>query len=244
MPAGGKLTIETANVVLDEAYAAHHLEVEPGEYVLLAVSDTGTGMSDEVKAHLFEPFFTTKEEGKGTGLGLATVFGIVKQNKGHVWVYSEPGQGTTFKIYLPRVSEDAARPVQPLTLSAARGSETVLLVEDETVVRELVGDILAAQGYRVLVAQDGVQALQVGKDHEGPIHLLVTDVVMPRLSGKALADQLRSGRPEVRVLYTSGYTDNAIARHGVLDEGVHFLSKPFELEALARKVRDVLDATW
>jgi PAS domain S-box-containing protein len=242
MPMGGKLTIETANVVLDEAYATHHLEVEPGEYVLLAVSDTGTGMSDEVKVHLFEPFFTTKEKGKGTGLGLATVFGIVKQNKGHVWVYSEPGQGTTFKIYLPRVSEDAAKPVQPLLQSAAaRGSETVLLVEDETVVRELVRDILAAQGYRVLAAQDGVEALQVAGEHEGPIHLLVTDVVMPRLSGKALADQLRSGRPEMRVLYTSGYTDDAIVHHGVLDEGVAFLSKPFELEALAHKVRDVLD---
>ncbi|MBU0704055.1 MAG: PAS domain S-box protein, partial [Chloroflexi bacterium] len=244
MPGGGKLTIETANVVLDEEYAAHHLEVEPGEYILLAVSDTGTGMSDDVKAHLFEPFFTTKEKGKGTGLGLATVFGIVKQNKGHVWVYSEPGQGTSFKIYLPCASEGAAKPVQPLPpLAAARGSETVLLVEDETVVRELVRDILAAQGYRVLAARDGVEALQVAGEHEGPIHLLVTDVVMPRLSGKALADQLRSSRPEMRVLYTSGYTDNAIAHHGVLDEGVHFLSKPFELEALARKVRDVLDGS-
>jgi two-component system cell cycle sensor histidine kinase/response regulator CckA len=260
MPGGGKLTIETANVTLDAAYAAHHLEVEPGEYVLLAVSDNGVGMTAEIKARIFEPFFTTKEKGKGTGLGLATVFGIVKQNQGHVWVYSEPDQGTTFKIYLPRagmpragmpragiphVSEDARTPSHLPTRGAAptaRGSETLLLVEDESGVRELVRDILAAQGYRVLAAQDGVEALQVAGKHEGPIHLLVTDVVMPRLSGRALADQLRSGRPEMRVLFTSGYTDNAIVRHGVLEEGVHFLSKPFELETLARKVQEVLDA--
>jgi PAS domain S-box-containing protein len=249
MPTSGKLTIETANVVLDAAYAAAHLEVEPGEYVLLAVSDTGTGMSDEVKAHLFEPFFTTKERGRGTGLGLATVFGIVKQNRGHVWVYSEVGQGTTFKIYLPRagmprVVGGAQTPSDRPTEAAAppaRGSETLLLVEDETGVRELTKDILLAQGYRVLVAQDGVEALQVAQEHEGPIHLLITDMVMPRLGGRELADQLRSSRPKMRVLYTSGYTDNAIVHHGVLDEGVVFLSKPFELEALAHKVRDVLD---
>jgi two-component system cell cycle sensor histidine kinase/response regulator CckA len=217
--------------------------------VLLAVSDTGVGMDEEVKAHLFEPFFTTKEKGKGTGLGLATVFGIVKQNQGHIWVYSEPGRGTTFKIYLPRagmprVVEGAQTPSDRPTEAAAppvRGSETLLLVEDESEVRELVRDILLAQGYRVLAAQDGVEALQVAQEHEGPIHLLITDVVMPRMSGKALADQLRSSRPEMRVLFTSGYTDNAIVHHGVLDEGVHFLSKPFELEALARKVREVLE---
>jgi PAS domain S-box-containing protein len=246
MPDGGKLTIETANVVLDRAYAAHHLDVEPGEYVLLAVSDTGTGMSAEVKTRLFEPFFTTKEKGKGTGLGLATVFGIVKQNRGHIWVYSEPGRGTTFKIYLPRVVEGAQTPSDRPTeaaVPAARGSETLLLVEDETEVRELVRYILAAQGYRVLAAEDGVDALQVAQDHEGPIHLLITDVVMPRLSGKALADQLRSSRPKMRVLFTSGYTDNAIVHHGVLDEDVHFLSKPFELEALVRRVREVLDGS-
>jgi two-component system cell cycle sensor histidine kinase/response regulator CckA len=244
MPTGGKLTIETVNVVLDEAYAARHPEVEPGEYVMLAASDTGTGMSDEVKAHIFEPFFTTKEKGKGTGLGLATVFGIVKQNGGHIWVYSEPGQGTSFKIYLPHVAEGARSPSDLPTdgvAPSARGSETLLLVEDETGIRELVGDVLADQGYRILVAQDGVEALHLAREHEGPIHLLLTDVIMPRMSGKALADQLRSSHPEMSVVYTSGYTDDAIVHHGVLDKGTHFLSKPFELEALARKVRDVLD---
>jgi two-component system cell cycle sensor histidine kinase/response regulator CckA len=246
MPTGGKLTIETANVVLDAAYAVHHLEVEPGEYVLLAVSDTGTGMSDEVKARIFEPFFTTKEKGKGTGLGLATVFGIVKQNEGNIWVYSEPGRGTTFKIYLPKgKAEPEAKIKDELSISTSTlplpSTSTLLVVEDETEVRELVRDILLAQGYRVLAAQDGMEALQVAQEHEGPIHLLITDVVMPRLSGKALADELRSSRPQMGVLYTSGYTDNAIVHHGVLDEGVHFLSKPFELEALARKVREVLE---
>jgi len=244
MPDGGKLTIETANVVLDEAYAARHVEAEPGEYILLTVSDNGVGMSDKVKPRIFEPFFTTKEEGKGTGLGLATVFGIVKQNRGHIRVYSEPGEGTTFKIFLPHVSETSPVPSTQSTGDAApsRGSETLLLVEDEPPVRELTRDILIAQGYRVLTAMDGEGALQVAKGYEGPIHLLLADVVMPRLSGRALADQLRSSRPEMRVLFISGYTDDAIVHHGVLAEGTNFLSKPFGLEALARKVRSVLDA--
>ncbi len=243
MPSGGKLTIEMANVVLDEAYAATHLEVEPGEYVLLAVRDTGMGMDEEVKACLFEPFFTTKEKGQGTGLGLATVFGIVKQNGGHIWVYSEVGQGTTFKIYLPRVAGGLPAPARPPQQpAAARGAETLLLVEDEPLVRTMTRDILLDLGYRVLTAGDGVEALQVAEAHQGLIHLLLTDVVMPRMNGKELADRLRSSRPEMRVLYTSGYTDNSVAHHGVLAEGTHLLSKPFEVEALARKVREVLDA--
>jgi PAS domain S-box-containing protein len=244
MPSGGRLIMETANVILDESYADRHLEVEPGEYVLLTVSDDGEGMSEGIQAHIFEPFFTTKEKGKGTGLGLATVFGIVKQSGGHIRVYSEVGVGTTFKIYLPRVLADAGA---TSTLSAthaapaARGSETLLLVEDESGLRDLVRDILSVEGYRVLTAPDGVEALQIAGGHEGPIHILVTDVVMPHMSGKELADRLGSTRPEMRVLFTSGYTDDAIAHHGVLAEGVHFLSKPFEMEALIRKVRDVLD---
>jgi PAS domain S-box-containing protein len=242
MPSGGRLTLETADVTLDAAYAAHHLEAQPGEYVLLTVSDTGVGISEEVKAHLFEPFFTTKERGKGTGLGLATVFGIVKQNGGHIEVFGEVGQGTTFKIYLPRVSEGVPAPAPPVSQPAARGSETLLLVEDEPLLQEIVCDTLQGQGYQVLTAHDGLEGLRVAEAHEGPIHLLLTDVVMPRLSGRALADQLQTSHPAMRVLFTSGYTDNAIVHHGVLAEGVHFLSKPFDLEALAKKVRDVLDA--
>jgi signal transduction histidine kinase/DNA-binding response OmpR family regulator len=244
LPDGGKLTIETANVFLDEAYAARYAEVEPGEYALLAVSDNGVGMSDEVKSRIFEPFFTTKERGKGTGLGLSTVFGIVKQNGGHIGVYSELGLGTTFRIYLPHVSEDrrAAPRLSDGEALLAPGSETLLLVEDEAAVQELTREVLAAQGYQVLSAMHGEEALQVAKAHEGPIHLLVTDVVMPRMSGRALADLLCSCRPEMRVLFVSGYTDDAIVHHGVLAEGIHFLSKPFGTEALVQKVRAVLDA--
>ncbi len=247
MPNGGKLTLETTNIVLDAAYAAHHLGVEPGEYVLLAISDTGVGMSAEVKAHLFEPFFTTKERGKGTGLGLASVFGIVKQNQGHISVYSEVGQGTTFKIYLPRSEARAQAKVEaeigdltiahPLTLDF---TPTILLVEDEVQVREITREVLTAQGYQVLTAQDGAEAIQIAQNHAGPIHLLLTDVVMPHLSGRELANQLRSIRPDMQVLFSSGYTDNAIVHHGVLDKDVHFLSKPFNAETLMRKVQEVL----
>jgi CheY-like chemotaxis protein len=229
-------------VDLDEGYGKAHVNVPPGRYVLLAVSDTGHGMTPEVKAHLFEPFFTTKEKGRGSGLGLATVYGIVKQSGGHVQVYSEPGVGTTFKIYLPRV--EPARPVAPSSLPAAlpRGSETILLVEDEDAVRAITCHILRAGGYTVLEAADGDAARRACAEHGGPIHLLVSDVVMPGVGGRELAEQLLALHPEMKVLYLSGYTDDAIVRHGILQESVNFLQKPFSSGVLAHKVREVLDA--
>jgi PAS domain S-box-containing protein len=243
MPNGGHLTIETANALLDEDYTARHLDVSPGEYAVLAVSDNGLGMSKEVKTHLFEPFFTTKEAGKGTGLGLATVYGIVEQSGGTIWVYSEAGHGTTFKIYLPR----AEGAVAPLTRSdrageLPRGMETVLLVEDDPAVRDLMARVLRQQGYAVLEAADGQEALRLARQHGGKIHLLLTDVVMPGLSGMALARQLAPLQPGMELLFMSGYADNAVVQHSMLDAGVAFLQKPFSSLALARKVRQVLDA--
>jgi CheY-like chemotaxis protein len=251
MPGGGTLTIETANVILDDAHAATHVEAQPGEYVRLTVSDTGVGMDDEVQARIFEPFFTTKERGQGTGLGLATVFGIVRQNGGHVEVHSEIGQGTTFELYLPRTSGPtfetlrAVDRLEPRMANIERrqhGTETVLLVEDDAPVRDLAVCVLESRGYRVLAAGDGLQALQFGKQHDGAIHLLLADVVLPHMSGRELAEQLRSARPEMRALYMSGYTDDAIVQHGVLAPGVVFLPKPFTSEDLTQMVRDVLDA--
>ncbi len=243
MPKGGRLTIETANVELDEAYARNHVAVTPGQYVMLAVSDTGQGMDAQTQARIFEPFFTTKEKGKGTGLGLATVYGIVKQSGGNIWVYSEPGQGAAFKVYLPRVQE-AVTGAEPAPAHAAhpRGTETVLLVEDEVSLRSMIRGVLESNGYRVLDARNGEDALVVSQQHRGPIHLLLTDVVMPQMGGRDLADHLAPLYREMKVLYMSGYTDDAIVHHGVLNPGTAFLQKPFTPAALARKVREVLDA--
>ena len=242
MPGGGHLTIETANADFDEAYAAVHPPTRPGRFVMIAVSDSGVGMDRETLKHVFEPFFTTKAPQEGTGLGLATVYGIVKQSGGYVWAYSEPGRGTTFKIYLPRVEEtpDAAD-AAPLTLSAAGGHETVLVVEDTEDLREMVRETLEERGYRVLVAADGETAVAVADAHPGPIHLVLSDVVMPRMGGPELARRMADMRPEARVLFMSGYSNDAVSRQGVLGSGVSLLEKPFTAQALARAVREALD---
>jgi PAS domain S-box-containing protein len=243
MPKGGKLTIETANVELDADYAARHATVVPGHYVMLAVGDTGTGMDEATQKRIFEPFFTTKEAGRGTGLGLSTVYGIVKQSGGSIWVYSELGRGTTFKIYLPAVDAPAeglgraAAPAKDLS-----GTETVLLVDDDEQLLHLAERALAARGYTVLAADRGATALDIARRHQGSIHALLTDVTIPDMDGRALAAALRAERPEMRLLYMSGYADQAIVHHGVLDADVAYLPKPFTTEAIARRVREVLDA--
>ncbi len=241
MPQGGTLTIETANVELDETYARRHPGANAGRFVMLAVSDTGHGMDAAVKARIFEPFFTTKDPGKGTGLGLATVFGIVKQSGGSIGVYSEPGHGTTFKVYLPRVDETIDQAATAATPTLARGSETILLVEDDDEVRALARETLDGHGYTVIPASAPAEALQLAGSHSGPIHLLVTDVVLPQLSGRGLAERLAPEHRDLRVLYMSGYTDDAIVRHGMLEEGTAFLQKPFTPYTLLSKVREVLD---
>jgi CheY-like chemotaxis protein len=241
MPGGGRLIIETANADVDESYTAVHPEMTSGSYVLLAVTDTGTGMDEETRQHIFEPFFTTKGVGEGTGLGLSTVYGIVKQSQGWIWVYSEPSHGTTFKIYLPRIegalAADRAAAPAPGTL---RGSETVLVVEDHEAVRRLTVEILKSYGYRALETARGGEALLVAERHPEPIHLLLTDVVMPGMTGRELADRLKPLRPEMRVLYMSGYAADVIAHRGVLDSGVNYIQKPLGPSALAAKIREVL----
>jgi PAS domain S-box-containing protein len=242
MPVGGQLTIETALIDLDAAYAETHVTVVPGPYVMLAVSDSGQGMDADTRARIFEPFFTTKEQGKGVGLGLSTVYGIVKQSGGYIWVYSEPGHGTVFKVYLrPSEAAAAAQPVEPAAeADRNRGWETVLLVEDEDAVRALAREVLRRQGYVVLEARHGLDALRVAERHQDPIHLMVTDVVMPHMSGRDLARRLGDVRPNMKVLFMSGYTDHAVV-HRDLTPGSAFLQKPFTPESLARKVRNVLD---
>ncbi len=242
MPRGGRLTIETENVFLDEAYAREHLEVAPGPYVMLTVSDTGSGMDAATQAHIFEPFFTTKEPGKGTGLGLSTVFGIVKQNGGHLWFNSEPGQGTTFRVYLPIV-EEPAMPLHPAAATAAslQGSETILVAEDDELLRHVICQALGAYGYRVLEARHGQEAILVCGRHRGPIHLVLTDVVMPGMSGGELMERLSPLGRKMKVLFMSGYTEDTAALQSLLASGVPFLEKPFKMINLIKMVREVLD---
>ncbi len=228
---------------MDKDYKKAHAEVQPGWYVMLAVSDNGSGMDEETRKRIFEPFFTTKEKDKGTGLGLSTIYGIIKQSGGYVWVYSELNKGTSFKIYLPRIDEvEKDKGNIPEESKSLTGSETILIVEDEEMVRDLIFESLKKFGYDLIEAENGKKALQVcKKDNEKPIQLLITDVIMPDMGGSELAKKLEKLKPKMKVLYISGYTDNAIVHHGVLDEGVAFLQKPFSPQALARKVREILD---
>ena len=242
MSSGGKLMIETANMELDEEYTHSYVGVTPGQYVMVSVNDTGVGMTKEVKERIFEPFFTTKKKGEGTGLGLSTVYGIVKQSEGHIWVYSEPEHGTTFKICLPRV--DAPLEVwqeNEVAEGTHRGSETILLVEDDIAVRKIALRILEKQGYKVLETSEWGEALLFFERKNGPIHLVLVDVVMPGMGGPELIERLWQVRQDFKVLYMSGYTDNAIVSEGLLDKEANFIKKPFTMDGLAKKVREVLD---
>jgi CheY-like chemotaxis protein len=242
LPTGGHLTIETRNLHVSQPLIKGRETLQPGHYVVFTVSDDGCGMDTGTQEKIFEPFFTTKELGKGTGLGLATVYGIVKQSEGTIWVYSEPGKGAAFKIYLPRVDVvSEAAEVSEVPEFATGGTETILLVEDEDVVRDLAREVLQYYGYTVLSAANAGEALRICREYDSTLDLMVTDVVMPRMSGRELAQQLAVERPETRVLYMSGFTDDAIVRHGLLEEDIAFIQKPFTPESLARKVRELLD---
>ncbi len=240
MPDGGKLTIETENCRLDAAYCLKHLGFKPGQYVFLGVSDDGTGMDKEIQSHLFEPFFTTKEVGKGTGLGLATVYGMVKQNGGFIICYSEPGRGTTFKIYIPKVSEEDETAEEPKEAPVAHGAGMILLVEDDEMVREITKDILEEIGYTVLTVDTPQEAVALCENRGTLVDLLLTDVVMPEMSGKELGDRIAAIRPGIKVLFMSGYTSDVIAHRGVLEKGVHFIQKPFRVKDLARKIHELI----
>jgi CheY-like chemotaxis protein len=244
MPNGGRLTVETANVTLDASYALGHAPMKAGNYVMLAVSDTGIGIDAEAQTHIFEPFYTTKAAGRGTGLGLSTVYGIVKQSEGYIWVYSERNRGTTFKLYLPCVEGGATREIiESKEQVATQGSETILLVEDEEAVRELASTVLRAHGYAIVEAASAEQAEELAGEHGGCIDLLLTDVVMPGMSGRELARRMTARMAKLRVLFMSGYTDNVFAQGGVLETGTSFLQKPFSPRGLAAKVREVLDSS-
>jgi len=242
MPAGGKLTIETANMYLDRSYTDDHTGIFPGPHIMLSVSDTGVGILPEITDRIFEPFFTTKERGKGTGLGLSTIYGIINQCGGCIHVKSEPGQGATFKIYLPQATEvcDELRKEKDL-MQFPRGNETILVVEDDAAAKKLTAEILEMQGYSVLEASGGNEALNIAKTYEANIHLVLTDVVMPQMSGKEMADRLRLLRQDIKVLFMSGYTNDAIVHHGILDKGLFYIQKPFTLDGLSKKIREVLD---
>jgi PAS domain S-box-containing protein len=243
MPKGGRLTIETARVEIDDAYASTHLSVHTGPYVMLAVSDTGCGMDGDTQKHIFEPFFTTKEQGKGTGLGLSTVYGIIKQSGGHIWLYSEPAQGTVFKVYLPIAAETQAdATVAPVRAALPRGTETILIVEDEPQIRNLAFDCLVYYGYDVLSSANGVEALELMERLKRPVDLVLTDVVMPKLSGRELSERIRAIQPTAKVLFMSGYTNDSVVNHGILDGASWFIQKPFTLDSLVRRVRQVLDS--
>jgi len=242
MPFGGRLTIETSNIDFDDSIINSQAEMQPGPYTMLAISDNGVGMEESIRSRIFEPFFTTKGRGKGTGLGMSTVYGIVKQNNGFIYVYSEPGKGTTFKVYFPRVEKDGKKVKSSIAdLTDLHGTETILLAEDEAGVRNITRSILSQSGYNVIIAENGIEAMQRFEEYSGDINMLLTDVIMPLMSGRELAEKMRSKQPDLKILFISGYTDDVIAQHGVLDDDVEFIQKPYSPTALAKKVKEVLN---